>query len=122
MRKERHGCLTAWLIAMAVMSIFAAIVYLVAAGFFLALLPEASTWMICGLAALAIINIGLAIALSNWKKWGFWAYCATSAAAFAINLAMGTGLGPSFMGLLGVVILFVALQIGGARKGWPQLE
>jgi len=120
--KQRHGCLAAWLIAMVVMSTFAVFVYFLAGGFLLEMLPEASAWSIYALAALALFNLGFAFALWNWKKWGFWGYCATSAAAFVINLVIGTGIGPSLMGLFGLVILYGVLQIGRDNKGWPQLE
>ena len=122
LEKHRHGCLTAWLCTMAAMSVFAALVYSLAGGFLLESLPGAPAWMIYALGALATLNIVFAIALWNWKKWGVWGYCATSAAAFVINWAMGTGIGSSLMGLLGPVILFAALLIGRQRKGWPQLE
>jgi hypothetical protein len=114
--------LTAWLIAMIVMSAFAALVYFLAGGFLREKLPDASPPLLTGLAALAVLNIGFAIALWNWKKWGFWGYCATSLSAFIINMSMGTGLGSSLVGLLGIVILYAALQIGGEKKGWSQLD
>ena len=120
--KQRHGCLTAWLIAMIVMSSFAVLVYVLAMGFLLEMLPGASAWAVYTLAALAVLNLGFAIALWRWKKWGLWGYGASSLAAFWINLSIGTGLGPSLMGLLGLAILFAALQIGRENRGWPQLD
>ena len=120
--RHRHGCLTAWLIAMAAMSVFAALVYFLAAGFLLESLPGAPAWMVYALGTLALLNILFALALWRWKRWGAWGYCVTSGAAFVINLAMGTGVGPSLMGLLGPVILFGALLVGRERRGWPQLE
>jgi hypothetical protein len=120
--ERRHGCLAVWLIAMMVMSVFGALVYFLAEGFLREAMPGASGPLLTGLGALAVLNIGFAIALWNWKKWGFWGYCATSFSAFIINLLMGTGLGASLWGLMGVAILYSVLQIGGERRGWPQLE
>ena len=70
---------------------------------------------------LGLINLAAMIALFMWKKRGFWAFCATSIAAFGLNFVIGIGPGTALFGLLGIVVLFVALQIGGEKKGWPQL-
>jgi hypothetical protein len=107
---------------MLVTSALAALIYFVAAGFLMELLPEASAWSFSVLAILAILNCGFAIALWRWKRWGFWGYCCTTLAAFAINLSIGTGLGPSLWGLMGIVILLAALHVGRHNEGWSQLE
>ena len=121
-QKQRHGCLTTWLVLMLVMNSFAALVYFVAGGFLLEGLPGAPSWTMPALGLLSILNLVCAVGLWRWKKWGFAGFCFTSAIAFVINLSIGTGIGPSLMGLLGLAILFGVLQIGKENKGWPQLE
>lgn len=121
-QRQRHGCLTTWLVVMLVMNSFAALVYFLAGGFLLETLPGAPSWSMPVLGTLSVLNLVCAVALLRWKKWGFWGFCLTSFAAFAINLSIGTGIGPSLMGLLGLVLLYGVLQIGGEKRGWPQLE
>ena len=57
-----------------------------------------------------------------WKKWGFYGFCGSAAAALVVNLSIGVGPAQSFMGLIGVGLLYAVLQIGGENKGWTQLD
>jgi len=124
--KNRHGCLTAWLILMIVANSLSLLMYLVmAAGEGEAMreaFPDMPVWAIPALIVLSAFNVACAIALFRWKKWGFWGFCATSAIGLPINLYLGVGVPQSIAGLLGVVLLFAVLHIGKDNKGWPQLE
>lgn len=121
--KSRHGCLTAYLVFMMVMNAGTAVFYLVASDQVRAALPNAPQWLLYGLTLLALFNLVCAIALFQWRMWGFWGFAASSIVALGANLMLGLGVGQSLIGLAGIAILFGVLQIGDARtKGWPQLE
>ena len=85
-------------------------------------LPDMPSWALPVLASCAALNVVFAIALFAWKKWGFYGFVGTSIVALIVNLRSGVGIIPALFGLLGVVILYAVLHIGGARKAWPQLE
>jgi hypothetical protein len=72
--------------------------------------------LVCG-----ISSIVFAIALFRWKKWGFYGYCMTTLIGLVVNLAVGFGIMPSVLGLLGVFILYGLLHIGKERKAWTKL-
>lgn len=119
---QRHGCLLAWLILMIVTNAFAA----VATPFSLMALRQ-NGGNVGGLnIALVVVcctaNIIFAVALLRWRKWGFYGFFVTSILALANNLMIGLGIGVSLIGLLGIVVLYFVLQIGGPQKAWPQLK
>jgi hypothetical protein len=70
----------------------------------------------------AIANIIFAIALFRWQRWGFYGFIATTAVAPIINLSFGIGIGGSLFGLIGIVLLYWVLNMGGERKAWPRLK
>ena len=121
-QKNRHGCLTAWLILMIIANSISALVYLLNSQAVQQALPTAPDWTFPVLTVVCIFNIVCAIALFNWKKWGFWGFLGSSVTALIINLSIGLGIGQSLLGLLGIVLLYGVLNIGENNKGWPQLE
>jgi hypothetical protein len=120
--KQRHGCLTAWLVLMIVANSAVALMYLLGSSALRRSLPNAPGWAFPVLIAIGVLNVVFAVALLQWKKWGFWGFCATAVAALFVNLSIGLGVGQSLIGLVGIAILYGVLQIGSANKGWPQLE
>lgn len=120
--KQRHGCLTAWLILMIITNSVMALMYLFGSGMIRQRFPDAPSWAFPVLAVLGIINLICAIALFSWRKWGFIGFAATSVAAIIVNLAVGLNIIQALMGLLGIAVLYGVLHIGKENKGWPQLE
>ena len=127
--KKRHGCLTAWLILMIIANSAIAFGYLIGVDRSIVFTklkesyPNAPGWTFPLLTVLSLINLACAIALFNWKKWGFWGFCATSVIVLIINLSTGVKILPSSMGgLVGIALLYGVLHIGKEDKGWPQLE
>lgn len=120
--KQRHGCLTAWLVVVIAGNAVVALVNLLERDVIRQQLPNAPGWAFPVLAILGVVNIICAVALFQWKKWGFYGICATTTAGLLINLSIGVGIGPSLTGLIGIALLYGVLQIGGDRKAWPQLE
>lgn len=120
--KNRHGCLTAWLVLMLLGNSVTAVSYLQAGGNIRQTLPNMPEWAIPVLIVASLFNVVCTIALFQWKKWGFWGFCATSIVALVVNLSIGLGIASALAGLLGVLLLYGVLQIGNENKGWVQLE
>ncbi|MCK9414128.1 MAG: hypothetical protein M0Q53_17635 [Prolixibacteraceae bacterium] len=122
--KQRHGCVTAWLILMIVANSLSAGLYLFAKEMVTKSLPgEVSTPMIILLGILAIGNIIFSVMLFQWKKLGFWGFVVTGAGALIINLIIGLGVGQSLFGLAGIAILYGVLQIKqGNVTAWENLD
>ena len=116
-RKQRHGCLTAYLALLIVVNALMVLGVLVLRS----KVPNLPAWVVAVSAGGLLLNIICAIALFRWKKWGFWAITAVGVLGFLISLYCGRGFA-SVYGLLGVVILYLVLQIGKERSGWSQLE
>lgn len=62
------------------------------------------------------------IALYNWKKWGFVCFAIQAFAVLPLNIALGVNPCMAIAGLMGIGVLYGALQIGKENKGWPQLD
>lgn len=120
--KQRHGCLTAFLILMIIANSVTTILYLFASDTIGKNLPNAPAWVFPVLAVGGIFNVVCAIALFQWKKWGFFGFVATSILAFTVNLMIGLNIVQVLSGFVGVAILYWALQIGKENKGWAHLE
>ena len=121
-RKQRHGCLTAYLVFMMIANSATALIYLLGSETIRRNVPKMPEWAFPALIFVGIFNLVCAIALFRWKKWGFWGIVTSAVATFFLNLSFGIGLGSAFLGLLGVAILYGVLHIGGEEKGWSQLD
>jgi MFS superfamily sulfate permease-like transporter len=99
-----------------------ALVYLLGSEAIRQLLPNIPGWALPVLIVFSLLNLVYAIALFQWKKWGFWGFCASSVAALVVNLSLGIGIGSVLSGLVGVIVLYGVLHIGKENKGWPQLK
>ena len=112
-QKQRHGCLTAYLIFAIIVNVGVALYYVLAG---LAAFAIGAIFIV-----LLIFNIICLIALFKWKKWGFWGVVVCIIIGVCLNLYLG--LGPvSFSGLIGLAVLYGVLQVGKENKGWPQLD
>ena len=121
-KKQRHGCLTAWLTLMIIGNSAGALTNILGSQAIKQAFTAAPGWAIPVLTVLSIFNLVCAIALFKWKKWGFWGFLVSSIVAFLVNLSIGLGIGQSLFGLVGIVLLYAVLHIGKEKKGWSQLE
>ena len=120
--KQRHGCLTTWLIIMMIAKSGVGLFYLFGSASMAAAYPHAPTWAFFALALISFANLAGAIALFMWKKWGFYLFAAMSVIIFGINLVIGVNIIAALFGFIGLAFLYGVLQIGKENKGWPQLE
>jgi len=110
--KQRHGCVTAWLILIIIGSSLSALIYLFAEDMVAQSFPNGiSSSMLILLALLGVGNVIFAILLFKWKKIGFWGIVLTNLIGVFVNLNVGLSIGQSLVGLLGLGILFGVLQI-----------
>jgi hypothetical protein len=122
--KQRHGCLTAWLIMMMIGNASAALLYLLAEPKQLPnsaiQLNSTTTSLLC---LVALINLSFAIGLWFWKKWAFRGFILTGILMFFTNLNMGIGIANASIGLFGVIVMIFVLQIKrDGKNGWENLD
>src|SRR5208282_1220135 len=110
--KQRHECLTAWLILMIIANSLTALMYLIFSGKIKAHLAHAPVWTTPTLVAACIANVIFSVALFQWKKWGFFGFVGTTILALAINLRIGVSIGRILFGLIGIAVLYAVLRIG----------
>lgn len=120
--KERHGCLTTYLVFMIIVNSCLSLLYLFGSEWLRRNGAATPNWAFWCLAVGGIVNVLCAVALLRWKKWGFWGFVASAIAIFIVNLSIGLGPSSILAGAVGVAILYGVLQIGEKNKGWPQLE
>ena len=125
--KERHGCVTAWLVFMIITNAGLAVYYffftdMVLDGLsYMDIYPPKSTILLLG--GMTIINVILALMLLSWKKWAFWSFGVMSIIAFVVNLSIGLPIAQSIMGLFSILILFAILQIKeNGVSAWDNME
>lgn len=122
--KQRHGCVTAWLIFMIIVNALVSVVYLLATDLvvqsFGGPVPHSLIYL---LGALGIANIICAVLLFQWRKVGFWGVVATYLGAFTINLIIGIDIFQSLIGLVGIAVLYIILHIKKKNvSSWESLE
>ena len=120
--KERHGCLTAYLIFVIIVNSALSLTYLFGTELLRRSGPSTPNWAFWTLALCAIINVISAVALLRWQRWGFWAFLVSAIAGVAINFAIGLGLRGAIGALVGIAVLYGVLHIGKEKKAWPRLE
>ena len=126
--KERHGCVTTWLIFMIIGNAAAGVMYLFFWNDLMEMVPEEALENIPDvnpmfIGALSVLNLVFAILLLKWKKIGFWGTVATSIIAMGLNIQAGMDSTQVVMGLFGVLLLYGILQIPkDEASAWSHLE
>ena len=122
--KQRHGCVTAWIIIMIVGNSASALVYLLASEMITNNLPgNVPTLLIILLGLVGLANVIFSVMLLQWKKAGFWGFCLSSIVALVINTNIGLDITQSLLGLIGIGVLYGILQIKrNDRSAWENLE
>jgi hypothetical protein len=110
--KQRHWCLTAWLLLMIIANSI----------IILSRLMTMTIKSAIALSFFSIANVVFLVALSEWKKWGFLGYVGTNILIMVRGLTTGWHIGRFLLQVLWVLILYALLQIGKEKRGWTQLE
>jgi hypothetical protein len=119
---KRHGCVMVWLCYMLIMNALTIAVYALLNEKVRATFPMMANWVLWVFGAGAVANIIFAVFLFRWKRWAFYGYCIPAPIIFAINLSIGIPFLQALIALLGPIILYLALQIGGPNKTWNYLK
>jgi hypothetical protein len=122
--KERHGCVTAWLILMIIANSIAFLGNLFLSKGIIEAFENASMPMVLTLSFLGALNIYFAVMLFQWKKMGFYGFVGSSLIGLVLNLVIGIPVVQAIVGLVGVGILFGILQIKAhdGKSAWEGLE
>jgi hypothetical protein len=121
--KERHGCVTAWLIFMIVTNSVVLLLNLTWKSLLDPSITDKMARTLVVAAVLNLANIGFAIALLRWKLWGFFGMVVTSVLAFILNLKAGFSPFQALPGLFGIVVLFAFLQMRRNEiSAWDLME
>lgn len=119
--KVRHGCLTTWLVLVMLVNSALAVLSLLALSA-IGVRPGREVSLLLVLVSILFLAQALfALAIFNWKRWGFWGLCVTNAIGLIANLKNGDVV-HGVLGLGGLAILWWVLQMGDRDKGWDQLD
>jgi hypothetical protein len=119
---ERQGLLAVYLIFKIVVAAGVLGIYILTADDIAARSPHPPRWILALFSITSFASILAAVAIFRWMKWGFYLSCALALIAFPINLALHVSFGRAFGGLLGPVILYGLLQLGGEKRAWFYLR
>jgi len=109
--KDRGVLLTLWLILMLIFNTGTALMYLFLGQAIISAFPKAIPfWIVYIFIILSFANLLFTIFLFMWKKWAFFAFCASAIIIFLINISIGLGIFTSILGLTGVIILYLILR------------
>jgi len=120
--KRRHVCLTVYLLLVILANAAAMTLYLFDHVGLKKQLPQVPSWAFPVLTLIVTVNLLSGMALWKWKRWGFWGFAGAAVVTLVIGLAIGLSPLVAFGGILVVAVLYGAFQIGGEKKGWPQLD
>ena len=122
--KQRHGCVTSWLILLIIVNSLIALLYLFAGETISQNFPGGiSSPMLIILALLGTVNVICAVMLFKWKKIGFWGFVVSGCIALVVNLSIGIGVLQSIWGLVGIAVLYGVLQIKKDNvSAWENLD
>ncbi len=124
-KKERHGCLTAWLMMYLFAYFLIAIFNLFFAKHFTKLLhfPNSKVFTLAT-GFIAIFSLFFTMQLIRWKKIGFYGYLCCAIILSSLNLMKGSNFAIIFYFLFDIILLYALLQINGKDgiTAWEKLE
>ena len=121
--KERHGCVSAWLILIITVNSITILMNIFAPNLIAKSLHNPSQLIMILYSIVAVINILCAAMILKWKKWAFFGFIITGLIGAGLNLYVGSGIFVSFIGLVGIPILYGILQIKKDNiTAWNNLE
>ena len=123
--KNRHGCVSAWLVIIIIANILKGASYLIVSRIdFSSIDFKANSLpVLLLLGVLSFLNVGFAVQLLNWNKKGFYGFVVTAIILFATKTMLGIDSWESISGFLGLVILYVVFHIQGdnGHAAWDDL-
>jgi len=126
--KERHGCVTVWLVFMIIGDAIMAAIYFFFWGQLMDMIPEESLDQMPDVSStimgvLVVLNLIFAVLMLTWKKIGFWGVAATTVLSTVLNISGGMDATQAVKGLFWVILLFGILQIPkNDVSAWKNME
>ena len=120
--KTRNGCVTAWLVLVIVVNSLGAIGGIMAKQALAGRFPTETSWVFPVATAFGLATVICAVALLNWKLWGFIGICVLTAAGMGLSLYLGEAPLTVAAGVLQPALLFAFLRMGDRKSTWSQLE
>lgn len=122
--KQRHGCLTAWLIYLMITSAIISFVFFFKSNEELEKVQQNfSENIILIIGSIGILNILFCYLLLKCVKLGFWGLITTNCIMVIIHLMIGSDLIRPTLGLSCVIVLYALLQLKKKNvSGWDNLE
>ena len=74
------------------------------------------------MAFFSLLSLIGVIGLFRWKMWGFFALFLSAIGSTIFAVMMGQGPLATVGTPLSIVVLFIALKVGGEHSGWDQLD
>ena len=124
MRKQRHGCLTAWLIYLMIASAIISYVFFFKNNDEMEKLQQKfSENIIFVIGSIGILNILFCYLILKWVKLGFWGLIVTNSIMMIIHIMNGSDLMRPVLGLSCIIVLYALLQIKKKNvSGWDNLN
>ena len=119
---KRHGLLTAYLFFMIATNSIVVLSYIFGSASVKQIYPNISNLQIVALTLGGIVNVICAFAILKWRRWGIYGLAAITVMGSAINFSIGFSISQIMLGFVGIIILLIALNIGGNRRAWPRLK
>jgi hypothetical protein len=86
-------------------------------------IPLPDRWAYLAATLSGALGVACLLALFRWKKWGFYGFVLLCTADLGFKwTSFGYPMRDALFTFAALVVLCVALQIGGEHQGWTQLE
>ena len=123
-KKQRHGCLTAWLIYLMIAYSFSTFFYFFKTDEMSKIAQyQISEDMMLIHSSLGLLGIIFSIMLFRWVKLGFWGILTISVILFVLQLLNSNRIMSPIFIVICLIILFSLLQLKKANvSGWNNLE
>lgn len=123
-KKQRHGCLTAWLIYLIIAYSFCTILYFFKSDEMSKIAKyQISENMMLIHGSLALLGIVFSIMLFKWVKLGFWGIFSITIILFVLQILNSNRIMSPIFIVICLIILFGLLQLKKDNKsGWNNLE
>jgi hypothetical protein len=122
--KQRHGCLTAWLIYLIIAYLIISITYFFNTDKISEISPyKTSKDVLLIYGSLGILSIVFCILILKWLRLGFWGILMTSIIGIITQIINNHGIFEPLIGVFAIVVLYALLQLKkGNVSGWNNLE
>jgi hypothetical protein len=122
-QKQRHGFLAVYLGSLLAFAVIGTAYDVVVALAYTRDIPFHDRWTYLVSVLSGALGVVFLVALLRWKKWGFYGFVLLCTADLGFRwTSFGYPMRDAVSTFVALVVLCVALQVGGERQGWKQLD